>query len=165
MGYPIYPINHSHDPNSSLGLKANHLKNWLTACLLCLVLIFNSEAHAESIQIVVPSESTVNALDTSQINALFLAKPGAPAINLIVFDRSENDLRQSFYQQLAGMSLNRLRAYWAKRVFTSRGRPPKGVSAEELERMINNKQGFITYVFASEKPEGTKTVLDIPLEQ
>ena len=79
---------------------------------------------AESISVVVHPDLESEQLSKAEVKSIFLSEGNAEFKNIIVFDRTDFGLKGDFYRHIAGMSMNRLRAYWAKKVFTGRGRPP-----------------------------------------
>jgi hypothetical protein len=114
-----------------------------------------------SLVVVVPRDAAVEALSKRQVMELFLRKSHASNIPLVPYDRDETDLKADFYRYFADMSLNRLRAYWAKKVFTSRGKPPESLSAEQLGSAFRGGSAAISYMRKDQLDDAMKIVHEV----
>ena len=128
----------------------------LGACLL------SGSTMADSLKVIVPGSTPLESLTRKEVADYFLDRPGVKIDSLKPLDRDELALKSLFYEEIVNMSPNRLRAYWAKMVFTSRGRPPQTISDKDLPELKDQK--VITYTRSANIPEGMKVVLDIPLK-
>ncbi len=91
-------------------------------------------------------------ISRKQLSNLYLGKAKS---ELVVYDQKDRLLRERFYHEVLGLSLPRVRAYWSKRVFTGRGRPPTMLQADEAAKTIQNQSVAIAYFFADQQPEET----------
>lgn len=114
------------------------------------------DGRSEPLLVVVREDAPVDAVSVDALADLYLGRARGP---LVPLDRSEDALRAAFYQRLLGQSLNRVRAYWAKRVFTGRGRPPEAISADGVARALEDAGLRVTYVPAGQQPAGSKVLL------
>lgn len=119
----------------------------------------------EELVIVVPETSAIDSLSRSELYAVFFQRGKRFQDLAVPFDRDDEALRKIFYQHIAGMSLNRLRAYWAKRVFTSRGLPPKVVSIQEIKEVFIFRDKAISYMRNDEVTEDMKIVYRINIKR
>jgi hypothetical protein len=108
------------------------------AVLLCTL----SLARAD-IVVVVPARSPVQKLSEEQVADLFLGRAAVPVPGgaLEPIDLAEGrPERDDFYRRIAAMSAPQLTAYWARMIFTGRGKPPREVGDEHAvkEQMARN---------------------------
>lgn len=125
-----------------------------------LLLFLFAPAAAGEIWIVAHQDMEVASITRTEAANLFLAKERTDS-QLTPFDQRDRQLRERFYREVAGLSVASVRAHWAKQVFTGRGRPPAMLSLEEVERVLSEKPGAVTYVPAGQLPEGCKVLLSI----
>lgn len=141
------------------------VKYLLSLSGLLIILLRPGLVCADALQIIIHVDQPYDSLNKQQVANLFLSKPSTSIKQLKPLDREESELRKSFYQQIAELSENRLRAYWAKRVFTGRGRPPATISRSELTESMTDPS-MISYIRAENGiPKDMKVVLEIPLEK
>jgi hypothetical protein len=147
-----------------LGKARIWLLVFLAKSLLTLADV-RSDASTESLLVIVSSNSPINHLSPNDLADLFLGRGDLRTgwrKDLKPLDQKDPALRERFYQNVAAMSLNRLRAYWAKRVFTGRGRPPEELSIEEAGQAVLSDPSIITYLPAGQCPQGAKALYTIP---
>ena len=130
---------------------------------LMLFLLVPSAA-AEEILLVARQDAPVDSMNHKQTANLFLGL-GRNLTPLTPFDQRDKELRKDFYQEVAGRSLSSVRAHWAKRVFTGRGRPPAMLAAEETDQVIREIPAAVTYVPEVQRPEGSKVLLYLEPEK
>jgi hypothetical protein len=137
-------------------LTKSHLNGLLFAggLLTCA-----SPVLAEDLLVVTPTTVSQSAMDRPAVAALFLGR--RQASNLIPIDQKDETLRQRFYRDVADMSLASVRAFWAKQIFTGRGRPPARLSAEEIQKSMSHRPPIITYVPDGQLPPGGKALLAV----
>lgn len=119
-------------------------------------------ATAASLLVVARGDSPAGPMTRSEAADLFLDR-GSPPAGLKPIDRRDPELREHFYRAVADMSAKSLRAYWAKRVFTGRGRPPPTLGGDEAARLLADDRSAITYVTSDQRPPGSKVLLIIEL--
>lgn len=117
-------------------------------------------AAAQNILVVVRTDAPLATLSRGEVADLFLGR-SSPGISMTPLDQRDDRLRERFYRTVADMSPQSVRAYWAKRVFTGRGRPPQLLTEEEATRALAANPAVVTYVPANRKPEGSKILLSI----
>ena len=136
--------------------------------ILALVLIISLFSDAcladQSIVVVVSSSVPVEQFSKQEVSNFFLGESSGSSLIDTAFDRNDYVLKERFYRQLAGMSLNRLRAFWAKKVFTSRGRPPKTIEPDMIETRDAFGDSFITYMYEDELTDTFKVVYTLEVE-
>ncbi|MBL4608291.1 MAG: hypothetical protein JKY01_10765 [Pseudomonadales bacterium] len=132
-----------------------------TGMLCCL---FSGMAAAE-IMVVAHSKSDIASVDQATLKKLFLGKTSkiggmkVRAVNL----PDSNALKLEFDEKVVNKNPNKMKAYWANRIFTGKGKPLDQVSSEEnmIIWLAENKNG-IGYVSADSVNSKLKVLLTIP---
>lgn len=127
-----------------------------------LMLALSSASYA-SMVVIVSAKSPINRLDKSTLKRIYLNKvKKIPNTNIIPFpiDQSENSkLRHEFNRKVINLSASQLRSYWAKRIFTGKGGPPKAVSSDkEVLALVESNQNIIGYIDSSSKTNNVKII-------
>jgi len=119
----------------------------LSICLMFTLCALTSVHTRADIHIIV---HTSNQVDMSQayIKRIFLGKVahfpgGKPAIPVNI--QAGTDLRKTFERIILNKSDAQVRSYWAKRIFTGKGIPPKEVNLLDLLTLIASDPRFIGY--------------------
>lgn len=122
-------------------------------------------AADDDIVVAVARNITVDKLSRQQVADIFLDTHAFNELQLTPFDREEFALKGRFYREVTEMSLNRLRAYWSKRVFTGRGRPPKVMKVNDLANNQGLNNEVITYLYRRSLPDNMKIVFELPARE
>ena len=135
--------------------------------LLTLIIFFSGcfspVTAADGLQLVTGQDTSVKSLSRAETANLFLGV-GRAKVNLKPFDSSDKKLREEFYREVTGLSPARVRAHWAKRVFTGRGRPPKAVELKDVKKLIKLNPTAVTYVPSQMIPSNAKQLLQLSME-
>ncbi len=141
------------------------------ACLrrigLLLVLCLSAGARsATDLAVVTRKDTPIHALTRQQVADLFLGRrrisvQGQP---LMPIDLSDPTLRQDFYKRTAEMSVLRVNAYWARLVFSGKGRPPPKLSPDQATMRVQSRPNTITYL-PLEKAGPFKVLLTLPASE
>lgn len=130
----------------------------LALVLALALLTLQSLAQAAPLLVLVPVDSPIQTLTRQEVTDLYLDRGSARSSSgAEPLDRSETALRERFYRAL-GISPSAVRAYWAKRIFTGRGRPPVAVSAAGLSLALSQHKNALVYADESERPPHTRVV-------
>ncbi len=137
------------------------MKNLLTLCVSCLLLLGVTVANA-GVVVIVSADSSVDYLEKADVSDIFLAKKssfpgGASAVPV---DQTENSSdREAFHELVTGMSGRQLQSYWSRLVFSGKGEPPKEVEGAEVVSLVAGDPSLIGYVDASLVDDSVKVVL------
>ncbi len=141
------------------------MKNTREKLLLSVVaaglIAFTGSAQAEVAVIANPS-SPITSASNNEIKRLFLGKAKNVAGNSATpVDQSGNSpAKEQFYQVVVGKNSSQLRAYWAKLVFTGKGKPPKGLGTDaDVVAAVAADASLIGYVDASAVGGNVKVIL------
>ncbi len=123
-------------------------------------LLISSICFADVAVIVNPENSSV--LSDSDISRLFLGKlkhfssgEKAVAINL----KLGSNTRDEFETKVLGKSSSQIKAYWSKKVFSGKGKPPPElVSDKDILSMVASDSNIIAYVDAENIDNSVKVV-------
>ena len=112
-------------------------------------LLMSTSSGAEQFAIVVNANNN-EAIEISDVERIYLGKKGAADSRFegkpIHLPR-DNRLFKAFSKKVLGKTPSQLRAYWAKRIFTGKGRPPDTVSSQsELVEILTNNLNAIGYM-------------------
>lgn len=140
------------------------IQRYLRFALLCLAAL-GQPAWAD-ICVVVHRDSPLRDLSSSQVSDLYLGRsrslPGSEAI-IIIEREPDGALRARFFQQLNGMSLKQLNAYWARLQFSGQVLPPPSVrETRDVLGMVRANRMAIAYVDAAEVDDSVRVVLRLP---
>lgn len=112
--------------------------------------------------LVIIGSGTIEArhLTKNDVARLFLGL-GSTDLQATPVDRDDSRLRERFYRTVAGLSPASVRAHWAKRVFTGRGRPPVMQSEAKVQELIAGQGRIITYAPTGDLPSGATVLLHL----
>jgi len=124
-----------------------------------LALISTHNAVAEVAIIVHPSnESTI---DIGIIKKLFLGKKksfsNGTSVHLFI---QKGDMGEEFTKKFLSRSPSQFKAYWAKRTFSGKGKPPKSLSNSiAIKEMVAATPNAIGFIDANEVDASIKVVV------
>lgn len=140
------------------------MKSVPSLLIMATLLTLASSAMAE-ILVVVNPRSPLTRLEPEQVSQLFLGKttemPGVGPVT--TYDLPEDSpLRERFYNQISQRTVNQMKAYWARQVFTGKGRPPRQMrDNQEVKRSVAALSGGIGYIDKSALDDTVKVVLTL----
>ncbi|NVJ61476.1 MAG: hypothetical protein HWE27_13855 [Gammaproteobacteria bacterium] len=134
----------------------------VAAKFLLTIVVWLSPAKilADDLVVVVNEANTTIAMSKAQVIDLFMGRYVAfPNGDKAAPVDSNDEFRALFYQQLIGMSLARVNAYWSRIKFTGRVRPPLMKSTtEDVVDFIEATSNSIGYLPASEVTDGMRVI-------
>ncbi|RLA69016.1 MAG: hypothetical protein DRG24_09200, partial [Epsilonproteobacteria bacterium] len=115
------------------------------------------------ILVVVSKDSMVETLDKHTVQRIFLNKtrsfPNGERAEAI--EGVPSELKQDFYRLVADKSKTQLRSYWAKQVFTGKGKPPKQMNSDDLVIYIAQNPDAISYISVEQLSDSLKVVFKL----
>lgn len=115
---------------------------------------------AEELVVVVSKESKVTKLNKNDIERIFLAKtkrfPNGDRV-IAVENKNVNN-HKDFYSAISNKSITQLRSYWAKLVFSGKGKPPIQINEDKLIKYIEKNPNAITYISKNSTKDTLKIV-------
>ena len=128
----------------------------LKKTILLLSLVMTGATHAGVVVIVNPA---CPDLDASTIKKIYLGK--AKSLNINAIDLEDGQpLKNEFHSAVTNKTEAQLQAYWAKKVFTGKGQPPKTQpSASLMKSAVANSANSIGYIDESDVDASVKVLL------
>ncbi len=120
--------------------------------------------HLQAVQLAVivhPGNPTA-ALTIKEVKRIYLAKQKTfgNGARIVPINNADKDLKKEFYKKVVKKTLSQLKAFWAKRIFTGKGKPPRS-SSDVLGWVSSHKNG-IGFVRSDQVNGSVKVVLQIP---
>ena len=146
-------------------IQKTRVKGWGFA-LLTVMLVFRFGAPAEAGEVVIAHpDIKIDKLTRQQVSDLFLgkAKQLSDGTKVVVFDHKDDELiKEEFYRKVANMTIDQLKAYWAKIEFTGQAFPPLAYKGDQaVKRLVSHTTGGIGYIEEGDV-DGTVKVLFKP---
>lgn len=144
------------------------MKVLLKSAYLITGLLLLGAAHSAmaGVAVVVNPKNSVSSMSKDQVAKIFLGKTNyfptgtkATPIDLGSGDKS----REKFYTDAMGKTQAHVNAYWAKKIFTGQGQPPRSVYEDsEVINTVNADPTAIGYINDSSVNAKVKVVLTLP---
>ena len=109
-----------------------------------------------------------NTLDAKQVRKLFLGKLRAfpNGMEVLPIDQAVDDpSRAVFVKKILKKGEGNLNSYWARMIFSSKGKPPKVINnPAEMKKLIAANKNAIGYIDAAEVDDTVKVVVTVDVE-
>ncbi len=142
--------------------------NFITILLFCLlIVVLGPVAFAEQVVIITHPDYKGSSISQSDLKNIFLGKkktlPEGGKVTPV--DQPEsNAARKEFYSKVLKKSPRKLKAYWAKKIFSGRGTPPKVIGDDSaVLDWVASHPGALGYVKKS-AVAGSKNVKVLKLK-
>ncbi|MEM7294149.1 MAG: phosphate ABC transporter substrate-binding protein [Pseudomonadota bacterium] len=117
---------------------------------------------AEEIVIIVAPENSTS-LEIEDVARIYLGKrtrlPSGEEVTPLDLQPNDPTYRE-FSLRVLNKTPNQLRAYWAKRIFTGKGKPPRVVrNAEEMQRLVGGDIHYLGYVNGQDITDAVRPVV------
>ena len=124
------------------------------------VLLLTGFAQA-GIVVVVSKNSDLGGLTRNEVRQIFngqLNRVGEISVKPLDLPVAASQ-REVFYQQVMGKSVEQMKSYWARMIFTGRGMPPREVSSDrEMTLLVGSDRKFIGYMDEADVTSDLKVV-------
>ncbi len=132
--------------------------------ILCFALVssYTSISLAEIVVVVHPG-NPLTSLELSNIKRLFLGKTTkfSNGEKAVPFENSSQ--KTIFHHQITGKEVAQLKAYWARRVFSGKGFPPKEIQdSGRVKTLIANDPTSIGYIDSAAVDPTVKVIMVLP---
>lgn len=132
-----------------MNLQIIHLKKWLTLLLLMATCGY---AAAETVVIANPADN-ISELSKGELKSIFLGKKDKlpnGVVTLPVNQPEGTDIHGEFITKVLRKSPEKLKAYWASRIFSGKGQPPKEHADDvAIRTFVSQTSGGLGYIDAS----------------
>ena len=120
----------------------------MKSILVVSFLLLTGFAQA-GIVVVVSKNSDLGGLTRNEVRQIFngqLNRVGEISVKPLDLPVAASQ-REVFYQQVMGKSVEQMKSYWARMIFTGRGMPPREVSSDrEMTLLVGSDRKFIGYM-------------------
>ncbi len=122
------------------------------------LLWLGSVAAWSDILVVVSERSTVEKLDKHTVQRIFLNKtrsfPNGEHVEVV--EGMPSLLKEKFYRLVTDKSKDQLRSYWAKQVFTGKGKPPRQMDSADLVVYLSQNPDAISFISVEQMSDSLK---------
>lgn len=134
------------------------------AATLILIMTWIHPAQAEEL-VVVTAVSNNEQLKLEDVARIFLGKvtryPSGETVEPLNMDPSDPSFAQ-FARVVLNKSTAQLKAYWAKRIFTGKGKPPRNIaSTEELRALVASDKRYLSYLDRNDIDHTVRWVIEL----
>lgn len=136
----------------------------LTMIVAALMLFAAAPALAADIAVIVNKDNT-NSISRNMVERIYRGDltswPGGGIIKPLDLPETSSD-REAFTSSLLGVSVSKLKASWAMKLFSGKATPPKTVGSDDaMIRAVAGNRNAIGYVNASSVTGSVKVVLTL----
>ena len=132
--------------------------------VLISVMTLGNVTNADEL-VVITAPDNSEELQLSDVARIFLGKarrfPSGAEVEPLDIDPS-NPSYAEFARLVLKKTPSQLRAYWAKQMFTGKGRPPKVLaSPEQLREMVARHKRYLSYLEENQVDETVRPVITV----
>ena len=139
------------------------MKGKFYTLLLTLFLVNIGSLATAEVSVIVGSNSTIDSIDVATLKRLYLGKtetlPDGTLVEAV--ELSNEKTKERFHKKVTSKSIRQLSAYWARLIFTGKGKPKHQIEdPEELIDYISSNTNAIGYIETSSASSArVKTIL------
>lgn len=137
----------------------NRITHWIIAAIL----VAGAPAALAAGAVIVSADSPVSEATVDEIRQVFLGKADSLGGSSVkpLDQTSGSATRAAFYDAVAGMAPNQVKSYWAKQVFTGKGKPPEEVGDDAaIVSAVTGDPESIGYVSAGAVTGDVRVLLE-----
>ena len=112
---------------------------------------------AADVYVIVSNQSDIQELSKEEVRDIYFSKiltiDNKP-VNLTAYDLEDDKIRSNFYKSVSGKSLRQMSSYWARMVYSGRGKPPATLKLDEVLSKILEDPNAIGYVPSMDMIQG-----------
>jgi ABC-type phosphate transport system substrate-binding protein len=136
-------------------------------CTFMALLLLAPICSQAEVKVVVHPNTTDTALSQSQAGKIFLGKVKELPSGYKIFPLDQEDeevVKEEFYSKATNKKkVSQLKSYWARLVFTGKGRPPQTVmDDDEVLEFVSENPNMMGYVSGEADTSDVKVILTIP---
>ena len=134
-------------------------------CALVLLALVSPVVNAEIAVVVNPSVNVGNAVSQDIIQRIFLGKTSrfeSGTSSSPINQNDTNPIREEFITKVLGKTQGEYRAYWARLIFTGKGRPPDELDNDAaVKQRVASDPGVVGYINANAVDDSVKVIFTI----
>ncbi|MEC8011024.1 MAG: hypothetical protein VX185_09695 [Pseudomonadota bacterium] len=139
------------------GHREKMTKTWILLCMICSFGTVMPAIAAADVYVIVSNQSDIHELSKEEVRDIYFSKiltiDNKP-VNLVAYDLEDDKIRSNFYKSVSGKSLRQMSSYWARMVYSGRGKPPATLKLEEVLSKILEDPNAIGYVPSMDMIQG-----------
>ena len=130
-----------------------------------LLVLLQSQPLGAGELVVVTSADNVEQLSIDDVARIFLGKvtryPSGEVVEPLNMDPADPSFEE-FARQVLKKTPSQLKAYWAKRIFTGKGKPPRTVATvEELRALVASDKRYLSYLDKNNVDHTVRWVIEL----
>lgn len=134
------------------------------AVTLALMMLMHLPAQAAELVVITAADNT-EQLKLDDVARIFLGKvtryPSGETVEPLNMDPSDPSFAE-FARIVLKKSPSQLKAYWAKRIFTGKGKPPRNInSTEELRALVASDKRYLSYLDKNNVDHTVRWVIEL----
>ncbi len=134
------------------------------AITLTLLLMMVNPLRASEL-VVITSTDNVEELNLDDVSRIFLGKvnsyPSGEEVIPLNLDPADPSFAE-FSRIVLKKSPSQLKAYWAKRIFTGRGKPPRTISTvAELRELVASDKRYLSYLDKNDVNHRVRWIIEL----
>lgn len=144
----------------------NNKNNSALRALLFLGITGMATTAAAELAIIAHPGNTMVKIDREAVARIYLGKTRNFPSGEVVYAVDQiagTEIRSDFYKKVVDKPESRLKAYWARLMFTGKGRPPKAIGDDEaVKAFIAEHENALGYVDIKSVDRSVKVLLIVP---
>ena len=137
-----------------------------TSLVTALLLLGLSQSVLAGVAVVVNPDNSTSSLSKEQVAKIFLGKtkcfPNGSQVTPLDLQK-DSSVRDKFYSKVVNKNESQLTSYWARKIFTGKGQPPRVLSDNsEMISNVSSIKGAIGYIDDSAVNSKVKVVFTLP---
>lgn len=141
------------------------LKNVKYLCALLIIFWSTIPTVLAEKLVVISSPDNVASLDIDDVARIFLGKvtqyPNGEKVEPLDLNPDDPSYAE-FSRVVLKKNVSQLRAYWAKQVFTGKGRPPKVIAnTDDLQDLVASDAQYLSYLDSSDITHNVRWVIEL----
>lgn len=135
----------------------------ITTAFACSVRAEANDGKSEVV-VVTSHDNPITSMNKKELIDLFMGKylafsNGKEAKPIDFFD--DSNLKSDFYNELVGLPLARVNAYWSRLKFTGRVRPPLELTTlKDIDAILKSENNAVCYVYRHQLNDSMKVVYE-----
>lgn len=115
------------------------------------------------ILVVVSEKSSIQNLKRHEVKRIFLDKTRIvhSGEKIQVVEGVSENVKNEFYSLLANKTKSQLRSYWARQIFTGKGRPPRKIKQDKLVEYLAQNPNAISYISTEQMNDALRVIYKI----
>ena len=120
----------------------------IIARLIALIFLWRGPQAQANAVVVVSAGSKVSTLTNDELGKIFLGKQRSiGGSNIVPADRKDSAIREYFHKNVTGKSLEVLKKYWARKVFSGEDTPPVELESDnEVKEWLSKHPNGVSYM-------------------